>query len=69
MKPYPPLTARMPQTRESSKKVGMILKIKALRTEAMPREPLSIVLDSAPVWRFKWKVYMEKEGIKQDVCS
>ena len=40
---------RIPQTSDSSKKVGTTLKTRADSTKLMPRDPRSIVLDRAPV--------------------
>ena len=45
---------RMPQTRESSSRVGTMLNTRAERTKLMPRDPRSIVLLSAPVCRSRW---------------
>lgn len=46
---------KMALTRPISKIVGPRLKTSALRTNEMPRVPRSIALDSAPVWRLRWK--------------
>lgn len=45
----------MALTRPISKMVGPRLKTSALRTKEMPRVPRSMALDSAPVWRLRWK--------------
>lgn len=42
-------------TRPISKTVGPRLKTSALSTNEMPRVPRSMALDSAPVWRLRWK--------------
>lgn len=47
---------KMPLTRPISKIVGPRLKTIALRTNEMPRVPRSMALDSAPVWRLRWKL-------------
>ena len=49
------LLTRIPQTIDSSRKVGTMLKSMADKTKLIPRDPRSIVLDSAPVCRFRWK--------------
>ena len=43
------------QTSPSSTAVGNRLKTRALSTKLIPREPRSIVLDSAPVCLVRWK--------------
>lgn len=47
---------KMALTRPISKAVGPRLKTSALRTNEMPRVPRSMALDSAPVWRLRWKL-------------
>lgn len=46
---------RMALTRPISKTVGPRLKTSALRMNEMPRVPLSMAFDNAPVWRLRWK--------------
>ena len=46
----------MPQTRPSSSRVGATLNTIAERTKLMPLLPLSMVLERAPVCRFRWNV-------------
>ena len=47
------LLTNIPETRDTSNIVGKILKTKADMTKFMPRLPLSIALDNAPVCLFK----------------